>query len=130
MPTNRITTSSSLVDTLRALASDRSKEAQRTARTAQTRPDGKTDKVIAKHDAQALRQRLRDAVEGVDVSDQQSLAQARVGVVREILLWEFESDFRTDAQFLPMVDAIGTALDADPQSQQRFASLIADLRRG
>jgi hypothetical protein len=50
--------------------------------------------------------------------------------VREILLWEFGSDFRTDSQFLPMVEAIGKTLDVDPAFQQRFVELMADLRKG
>jgi hypothetical protein len=50
-------------------------------------------------------------------------------VVREILLWEFGTDFRTDAQFVPMVDAISATLNADPQYQQRFIDLINDLRK-
>jgi len=66
----------------------------------------------------------------VDVSDAQSVHDARAPALREILLWEFGSDFRRDAQFLPMVDAIGHALDADPGFQQRFVDLIAGLQRG
>lgn len=129
MPTNRITSSSSLVDTLRALAHERSKETQRGARARTVGSETKANAVAAKHNAQALRRRLREVLEGLDVSDQLALTQARDGVVREILLWEFGSDFRTDSQFLPMIDAIGAALDADPQSQQRFAGLVADLRK-
>jgi ketopantoate hydroxymethyltransferase len=84
---------------------------------------------VAKHDVQALRQRLRDVATQADLTDTQSMLQARNHTLREILLWEFGSDFRMDSQFLPMVDAIGTTLDAEPAFQQRFIDLITDLRK-
>jgi hypothetical protein len=77
-----------------------------------------------------LRRRLRELARQVNVADPHSLADARVPVLREILLWEFGSDFRSDSQFLPMVDAIKTALDADPGFQQRFVELVAGLQKG
>lgn len=129
MSTNRISPSSSLVETLRALARGRSQEAQRNT------PAGKLDRndtqkpVPPNHDIQALRQRLRSLAADTDLADTQSMLQARNHVVREILLWEFGSDFRTDSQFLPMVEAIGKTLDVDPAFQQRFVELMADLRK-
>jgi hypothetical protein len=118
------------VETLRALARGRSQEAQRNT------PAGKPDHsdpqkpVPPNHDVKALRQRLRSLAADTDLADTQSMLQARNHVVREILLWEFGSDFRTDSQFLPMVEAIGKTLDVDPAFQQRFVELMADLRKG
>lgn len=129
MVTNRITPSSSLLETLRALARERTNDAQRSTQTSQSDPSGKQKPVTPKHDVQALRRRLRDLATQADLTDTQSTQQARNHAVREILLWEFGSDFRTDSQFLPMLDAIGKTLDADPTFQQRFIDLITDLRR-
>lgn len=129
MAPNRITPSSSLLETLRALALERTKDTTRGARTGKSAPKDKQNAVAGKHDVQALRQRLRDLATEADLSDKQSLLLARNHALREILLWEFGADFRTDSQFLPMVDAIGKTIDADPGLQQRFVDLITDLRK-
>ena len=65
----------------------------------------------------------------MNIADPQSLADARTPVLCEILLCEFGSDFRNDSQFLPMVSAINSALDADPGLQQRFVDLMAGLQK-
>jgi hypothetical protein len=129
MATNRISPSSSLVEALRALARERTGDTPRSTQPGQPDPNDKPRPVAAKHDVQALRQRLRDVATQVDLTDAQSMLQARSHTLREILLWEFGSDFRTDSQFLPMVDAIGKTLDADPAFQQRFNDLMVDLRK-
>jgi hypothetical protein len=129
MSPNRITPSSSLLETLRALALERSQDTQRSTRTGKSDPKHKQNAVSAKHDVQALRQRLRDLATDTDFADAQSMQQARNRALREILLWEFGADFRTDSQFLPMVDAIGKTIDADQGLQQRFVDLMVDLRK-
>jgi len=129
MATNRITPSSSLLETLRTLARERTQDTQRTAQAGKPDPKDKQNAVNPKHDVQALRQRLHDLAAETDLADAQSMMQARNHALREILLWEFGSDFRTDSQFLPMVDAIGKTIDADPGLQQRFADLMDDLRK-
>jgi hypothetical protein len=129
MPTNRISPSSSLVETLRALARERTYDAQQSAKVGQPDPRDRQKPVTARHDVQALRQRLRDVAIQADLTDTQSMLQARSHTLREILLWEFGSEFRTDSQFLPMSDAIGKTLDADPGFQQRFIDLMVDLRK-
>ncbi|MFC5743569.1 hypothetical protein [Dyella tabacisoli] len=130
MPTDRITPSSSLIETMRALARDRAKGPGQNNQVADAgssprhqAPPSATDKVSE------LRQRLRSLIADVDVADTQSLTHAREPVLREILLWEFGSDFRQDSQFLLMVTAIGKAFDADPGFQQRFAELVAGLQK-
>jgi hypothetical protein len=129
MGTDRITPSSSLLETLRALARERTQEAQRGTTAEKNTPKDGQIPVTAKHDVQRLRRRLRDLATETDLSDTQSMQQARSQALREILLWEFGGDFRTDSQFLPMVDAIGKTIDADPALQQRFADLMKDLRK-
>lgn len=129
MTTRRIPSSSSLVETIRALMLDRNQGAQRNTRTRPSDPNDPSPPIDAKHDVQALRQRLRDIATQIDAHDEQSATAARNHVLSEILLWEFGSDFRRDSQFLPMVDAIGKTLDTDPAFQQRFVDLISDLRK-
>jgi hypothetical protein len=128
MAPNRISPSSSLLEALRALALERSQDTQRNSLAGKPDPSDKQKAVTRKHDMQALRQRLHDLAAETDPNDAQSMTQARNHALREILLWEFGSDFRTDSQFLPMVDAISKTIDADPGLQQRFADLMADLR--
>lgn len=129
MAPNRITPSSSLLEALRALALERSQDASRSGKTGKSAPKDKKNAVAGKHDVQALRRRLHELAADADLSDKQSLLQARNHTLREILLWEFGADFRTDSQFLPMVDAIGKTIDADPGLQQRFIDLMTDLRK-
>ncbi|GGA15620.1 hypothetical protein [Dyella caseinilytica] len=129
MGTDRITPSSSLLETLRALARDRTQDVQRGTPAGKSIPKDGQIPVIAKHDVQALRSRLHELAAETDLSDTQSMLQARSQVLREILLWEFGGDFRMDSQFLPVVDAIGKTLDADPNLQQRFMDLMTDLRK-
>ena len=122
MPTNRITPSSSLIETLRLLAKDRTREGSGAAQK-------KLAMEEARHDVQALRQQLRALATDVDTTDERAMRQLRNNTVREILLWEFGNDFRTDSQFVPMMETINQALDADPTMQQRFAGLVLDLRK-
>ncbi|MGC1548098.1 MAG: hypothetical protein WA777_06180 [Rhodanobacter sp.] len=129
MSTDRISPSSSLVEALRTIARERTRETGKSVSTGGAGSNENAAPVEAKHQAAALRQRLRDLVAGVDSKDPESIAQVRDTALREILLWEFGSDFRKDSQFLPMVDAIGKTLDTDPRFGQRFAELIADLQK-
>ncbi|GLQ92767.1 hypothetical protein [Dyella acidisoli] len=129
MSTNRISPSSSLIETLRALARGRTQEAQRNTQSGKPDSNAPQRPVPSRHDVQALRQRLHSLAMDTDLADTQSMLQARNHVVREILLWEFGSDFRTDSQFQPMVEAIGKTLDADTAFQQRFLDLMAELRK-
>lgn len=131
MPTDRISPSSSLIETMRAIARDRAAGTQRGGKApAVDSSPGEAAAPAAAHQIGELRHRLHELMAPVDVNDAQSLADARSPALREILLWEFGSDFRKDAQFLPMVDAISSALDADPRFQQRFVELIAGLQKG
>ena len=131
MPTDRISSSSSLIETMRAIARDRATGTQRGGKAPVVGSSpGETATTIGTHQIAELRHRLHELMAPVDVNDAQSLADARGPALREILLWEFGSDFRKDAQFLPMVDAISGVLDADPRFQQRFAELIAGLQKG
>ena len=128
MPTDRISPSSSLLETLRALARDRARGVGANTGIAAKESAGKPPKSVP-HSVDELRQRLHTLVAHVDVADAQSLADAREPALREVLLWEFGSDFRKDSQFLPMVDAINRTLDADPRFQQRFADMVAGLQK-
>ena len=125
MPTDRITRPTSPIETIRALARERTARATgSTSAAEQSRPAAP----IERRSLEDLRGRLRQIFERVDTHDPQSLISVREPVLREILLWEFGSDFRQDAEFLPMVDAIGKMLDVDPQFHQRFAALVTTLQ--
>jgi hypothetical protein len=125
MPTDRITRPTSPIETIRALARERTARASSSTSTAE---QGRPAAPIERRSLEDLRGRLRQIFERVDTHDPQSLISVREPVLREILLWEFGSDFRQDAEFLPMVDAIGKMLDVDPQFHQRFAALVTTLQ--
>jgi hypothetical protein len=130
MPTDRISPSSSLIETMRAIARDRAAGTQRGGKTSTVdSSSGEAAAPATAHQISELRHRLHELMAPVDVNDAQSLADARGPALREILLWEFGSDFRKDSQFLPMVDAISTAMDTDPRFQQRFVELVAELQK-
>ena len=80
-------------------------------------------------DLGALRVRLRDLVKSVNSESEQAMAEMRRPLLQEIVLWEFGSDFRQHPEFVPMLDTIERAFDADPRSLDRLARLIRDLRR-
>jgi len=129
MPIDRISPSSSLIETMRALARDRARGTSRDSGIADASSPPVEPNVPTPHSVEELRQRLHALVAQVNVEDAQSLADAREPALREILLWEFGSDFRKDSQFVPMVDAISRTLDADPRFQQRFADMVSGLQK-
>lgn len=130
MPIDRIPPSSSLIETMRAMARDRAGGTQRgSTPPAVGSSIGETAAPATAHRIGELRLRLRGLAAAVDLKDPTSLAGVRTPALREILLWEFGRDFRKDSQFSPMVDAISGAMDADPHLQQRFVQLIAELQK-
>jgi hypothetical protein len=125
MSAGRIPPSSSLIEAMRAIALARVATAGEAPATA--RPAG--DAPLAASGAAELKRRMREAVQDVDVRDPTSLAKARAPVIRMILLSEFGPDFRQDAQFGPMVEAIEKTFDADPRFAAQFARLVAGLKK-
>lgn len=128
MSPNRITSDSLLAEALRALALQRNRDAS-PIQPRGLAPHEDHGAVSPKHDVQTLRQRLHSLATEINFADTDSILRARENVVREILLWEFGNDFRTDSQFRPMVEAIGKSFDDDPAFQQQFFNLITDLRK-
>lgn len=125
MPTDRISPPSSLAETLRALSRDRTRETTAAyPSSTDTHP-----RVEGKPGIGQLKERLRNLARDVDASDAQAFVAVRDNALREILLWEFGSDFRKDAQFVPMVEAIGKAMDVDADYRQRFTELLTDLQK-
>jgi len=125
MSAGRIPPSSSLIEAMRAIALSRGAAAGEGQPA--TRPAG--DPPLAASGAAELKRRMRGAVQDVDVRDPKSLARARAPVIRMILLSEFGPDFRQDAQFGPMVEAIERTFDADPQFAAQFERLVAGLKK-
>jgi hypothetical protein len=130
MPTDRVSPSSSLIETMRAIARDSASVACHGGKTHAANPSpGESSAPANARQIGQLQSRLRELARKVDIADPRSLAEARAPALREILLWEFGGDFRNDSQFLPMVDSINSALDRDPGLQQRFIDLIAGLQK-
>lgn len=123
MSTNRITSTSTLVEMLQTMARERPGGIRQGSNT---KPN---TNAAARHDVAALRQRLQVVIADTDTSNTESVTSARNAAVCEILLWEFGGEFRNDAQFSPMVDAIGKAFDVDPALQSQFIGLLKGLRR-
>lgn len=126
MPVDRIPPSSSLLETMRALARGR---AGRAGGSVPTRAAGASRPAEPPHSLGALRQRLQPLLAHVDVADSQAIARARAPALHEILLWEFGPDFRGDPQFQSLTESISGAMDADTRLQQQFVELIAGLQK-
>jgi hypothetical protein len=128
MSPDRISSSSPLAETLRALARERTEKAGRGKPTGTDPGNRDHSKVESRPAIGQLRERLSSLVRGVDVGDKLSVSAMRDSALREILLWEFGSNFRNDSQFLPMLEAIGKAMDTDAEYRQRFTDLLVDLQ--
>lgn len=129
MSTDRISPSSQLAETLRALARDRAREAQgdKTVAGSPTKTDH--PRAEGKPGIEQLKARLRDLAKTVDANNPQSVATIRDSALQEILLWEFGSDFRKDSQFIPMIEAIGKSMDANTEYGRHFTDLLVDLQK-
>jgi len=128
MPADRISSPSSLAETLRALARDQVRGADG-SKIDSNASDVAHPRVEAQQGIEPLRRRLRALVRDTDINDPQAIAAIRDHALREILLWEFGGDFRKDSQFQPMVEALGKALEIDETYRQRFTALLAELQR-
>lgn len=133
MPTDRISPSpsSSLIETMRLLARDRSPGTSRSAGTAafESTKNGAGSPIQVRQSAE-LKRRLHELASKVNLDSPSSVAEMRAPILREILLWEFGSDFRQDSQFLPMVESISQAFDTEPRFQQQFVDMLAGLKKG
>ncbi|MGN6313880.1 MAG: hypothetical protein ACTHMO_09000, partial [Rhodanobacteraceae bacterium] len=121
MSTGRISSSSSMLELVRALSSSQGASAPKRAATGEIMAQeagGRT------RDLLALRQKLAAMAAALNVDDEQELAKARRPVLQEIVLWEFGADFRQHPEFAPMLDTIERAFNADPKAPERFAALI------
>jgi len=130
MPTDRISSSSSIIETMRAIAKERASGTQRGRKASAPGSVAEETATTGARQIAVLRERLYELAKSIDLDNMQSVVDARAPVVREILLWEFGSDFRQDPQFLPTVDAISATMDLDPRFQQRFLELISGLQKG
>jgi len=122
--TDRVSSSSSLLDLARALGISRKKRAG----AAKTR-SGSAQPAARAHDSTILRKQLIDLLYGIDPNDDAAVETIRRPVLQEILLWEFGSDFRQHPEFAPMLDRLEQTLIADPRAQARLSRLIRQLHR-
>ena len=122
---NRITPGSSLLETMRALAQGERSTAGAVGSLANATPNTETSRAKP---ASELRQRLRKLVATVNPDDRQATDQIREAALREIILWEFGSDFRQNAQFQPMIERINQAMDIDERFHAQFVEMIRGLK--
>jgi len=127
MSSDRITPGSSLLETMRALA--QGKAGSTAASEAATSVKNDQDPKISRHSTAQLRQRLRSLLAGVDPDDDQAMQTVRQPVLREIILWEFGSDFRQSTHFQPMVERIDQAIDIDERFRTQFVEMVRGLKR-
>jgi hypothetical protein len=127
MSSDRITPGSSLLETMRALA--QGKAGSTTAPEAATPAKNEQDPKVSRHSTAQLRQRLRSLLAGVDPDDDQAMQTVREPVLREIVLWEFGSDFRQSTHFQPMVERINQAIDIDERFRSQFVEMVRGLKR-
>lgn len=80
-----------------------------------------------RHDAALLRKELKEIVKGVAPDDEGAVAQARVRVVRAVLLWEFGQELREHGEWQPMLDTLVKTLEASAVHRDYFVRLIGEL---
>lgn len=124
--TDRVRSTGSLLESVRALALARAKRVGMPDAAITSRQDATPP--IRPHDRAALRRQLRALVAQVDPHAPDVASRLRPPIIREILLWEFGAAFRSHPDFLDMVDAVDQAIAADPQLQGRLGALIQVLR--
>jgi hypothetical protein len=130
MSSDRITPGSSLLELMRALARDKAKGAASstsTGATSSSTPELPT--LPGEGSIKELRQSLRRLLVDVDVTDKASLSNASEPVLREIMLWEFGTDFRQSSNFQPVIASIKQALEADERFQQQFVAMVEHLKK-
>lgn len=125
MSTDRVSSSSSLLDLARALGISRKKRAG----VAELRSRSSDQPVAKAHDSTVLRKQLIDLLDGIDPNDDAAVETIRRPVLQEILLWEFGSDFLQNPEFPPMLDRLEQTLIADPRAQARLSRLVRQLHR-
>lgn len=79
-------------------------------------------------DVAVLKRKLAEVANAVDVTDAAAVNAVKPRVVREILLWQFGAELREHPDWQPMLESIVNTLDASPQRQGDFASLLASLK--
>ncbi|MGO4502598.1 MULTISPECIES: hypothetical protein [unclassified Dyella] len=127
MPADRITPGSSLLETMRALAQGKAGSTTGSAAA----PSVKNDRTptISRHSTAQLRQRLRALLADVDPDDDEAMRAVQQPALREIILWEFGSDFRQSTHFQPMVERINQAIDIDERFRSQFVEMVRGLKR-
>lgn len=121
--TNRVTPGSSLLETMRALAQGKTHPTQSPS------PAPSTPHAAGTRSIGQLRQRLTWVLANVDPNDRAATDQIRETALREIILWEFGSDFRQSAHFQPMIDRISEAMTLDERFHAQFVEMIQGLKR-
>ncbi|MFC4527575.1 hypothetical protein ISN76_07610 [Dyella halodurans] len=129
MSSDRITPGSSLLETMRALAQGKA-QSRSAAASAPSVNATRTDQAssISEHSTAQLRQRLQSLVADTDVDDPAAMDMVREPVLREIILWEFGSDFRQSTHFQPMIERINQAMDLDERFRAQFVDMVQNLK--
>jgi hypothetical protein len=74
-----------------------------------------------------LRTQLVDIARAIDATDSEQVRQARVRMMRSVLLWEFGDTFRDHPEWRPLMDYLDSALD-DDAANARFLQLLQALK--
>lgn len=123
---DRISPSSPLTETLRALSRDRVRGTN-TRKTVENTGNEQAA-IESARGIEPLRQRLRQLTRGTDTHDPKTVTAIRDKVLQEILTWEFGAEFRHSTQFQPMLDAIGKTMELDENYRQQFVALLNHLQ--
>lgn len=74
-----------------------------------------------------LRVQLVEIARAIDATDSEQVRQARVRMLRSVLLWEFGDAFRDHPEWRPLMDYLNSALD-DDAANARFLQLLQALK--
>lgn len=123
MAIDRIGPSASLLAALRA-------EVSRARETRGGKVESKTPAVASRRrDGASLRRELKDILKGVRIDDEDAMGQARIRVVRAVLLWEFGPQLREYGEWQPMIDTLVGTLERSETHKADFERMVRELGR-
>ena len=90
---------------------------------------GGVDKSYQSHDRALLRQQIVEIARGLNLDDAKAVVDARLRVIRSVLLWEHGPELREYSQWQHMVDKVDQDLELNGESMHSFRQLMRQLAK-
>lgn len=129
MSIDRLSPLSALFAAIRLQAIGKKSGAAVTQTSITTSESGGADKSYQSHDRALLRQQIVEIARGLDLEDAKSVADARLRVIRSVLLWEHGPGLREYSQWQHMIDKVNQDLELNGDSMLSFRQLMSQLAK-